>query len=69
MSALGKLTAAVLVAGTAAWVGLTAGEKGLTVASLSGMAERQLAALMGNDAAATPSADAPKVKPTGPIIY
>ena len=69
MSALGKLTAAVLVAGTAGWVGLTAGEKGITVASLSGMAERQLAALMGNDAAAMPSADAPKVEPTGPIIY
>jgi Cu(I)/Ag(I) efflux system membrane fusion protein len=69
LSALGKLTAAVLVAGTAGWVGLTAGEKGITVASLSGMAERQLAALMGNDAAAMPSADAPKVEPTGPIIY
>ena len=62
MSALGKLAAAVLVAGTAHRVGLTAGEKGWLLASLSGMAGRQLAALMGNDAAATPSADAPKVR-------
>ena len=34
MSAVGKLTAAVLVAGSAGWIGLTAGEKGITVASL-----------------------------------
>ena len=69
MSALGKLTAVVLVAGTAGWVGLTAGERGITVASLSGMAEMQLAALMGNDAAAIPGADAPQAEPTGPVIY
>lgn len=47
MSAVGKLTAAVLVAGSAGWIGLTAGEKGITVASLIGMAEMQLAVLMG----------------------
>lgn len=39
MSAFGKLTAAVLVAGTAGWVGLTAGEKGITAASLTEMAK------------------------------
>ncbi len=69
MSTFGKLTAIVLIAGTAGWVGLTAGEKGFTVASLSGMATVQLAALMGNDAAAMPGIDAPQAEPTGPIIY
>ncbi|TGD41314.1 efflux RND transporter periplasmic adaptor subunit [Pseudotabrizicola sediminis] len=69
MSALGKLTAAVFVAGTAGWVGLSAGEKGVTAASLLGMAEMQLAALMGNDAAAMPGTDVPQTEPTGPIIY
>lgn len=69
MSAVGKLTAAVLVAGTAGWIGLTAGEKGITVASLIGMAELQLGVLMGNDAVAMPGADAPEAEPTGPVIY
>jgi membrane fusion protein, copper/silver efflux system len=69
MSAVGKLTAAVLVAGSAGWIGLTAGEKGITVASLIGMAEMQLAVLMGNDAVAMPGADAPEAEPTGPVIY
>ena len=69
MSAVGKLTAAVLVAGSAGWIGLTAGEKGITVASLIGMAEMQLAALMGNDAVAMPGGDAPEAEPTGPVIY
>ncbi|MES2970484.1 MAG: efflux RND transporter periplasmic adaptor subunit [Pseudomonadota bacterium] len=69
MSGFGKLTLVALVAGTAGWVGLIAGERGITVARLSGMAEMQLAALMGNDAAAMPGADAPQAEPTGPIIY
>lgn len=69
MSALGKFTAAALVAGTAGWVGLTAGERGVTVASMSEMAEMQFVAVMGYNAAATPTADAPKAEPTGPIIY
>ena len=69
MSAFGKLTAAVLVAGTAGWVGLTAGEKGITVADLMGMAEIKLAVLMGNDAVAMPGADTPQAEPSGPVIY
>ncbi|MDZ4096538.1 MAG: efflux RND transporter periplasmic adaptor subunit [Paracoccaceae bacterium] len=69
MSALGKLTATAIVAGAAGWAGLSAGEKGITVASLSVMVEAQFAALMGNDAAAMPGAAAPKAEPTGPIIY
>jgi Cu(I)/Ag(I) efflux system membrane fusion protein len=69
MSAVGKLTAAALVAGTAGWVGLTAGEKGITVASVLGMAEMQLAVLMGNDAVAMPGANTPQAEPTGPVIY
>ena len=69
MSTLGKLTAIVLVAGAAGWAGLTAGERGITVASLSGMAEMQLAALMGSDAAAMPGPDDTHAEPTGPIIY
>jgi Cu(I)/Ag(I) efflux system membrane fusion protein len=64
-----QLTAAALVAGTAGWVGLTAGEKGITLASLSGMVEMQLAALMGNDAAAMPRPDQTTTEATGPIIY
>jgi len=69
MSAFGKLTAAVLVAGTAGWVGLTAGEKGITLASLMGMAEMQIAVLMGNDAVAMQGSDAAEAEPTGPVIY
>ena len=34
-----------------------------------GMAEMQLAVLMGNDAVAMPGADAPEAEPTGPVIY
>ena len=68
MSTLGKLTAIVLVAGAAGWAGLTAGERGITVASLSGMAEMQLAALMGSDAAAMPGPADTHAEPTGPII-
>ncbi len=69
MSAFGKLSAAALVAGTAGWVGLTVGEKGITVASLIAMAEMQLAVLMGNDAVAMPGADAPQAEQSGPVIY
>ena len=69
MSALGKLIAATVFAGAAGWFGLTAGEKGVTLASLMDLAEAQLAAMVGKDAAAMPGADAPKTAPTGPIIY
>lgn len=69
MSAFGKLTAAAIVAGTAGWVGLTAGEKGITVASLRIMAEMQLAELVGNDAAAMPGPDDAQAAAAGPIIY
>ncbi|MDP2740390.1 MAG: efflux RND transporter periplasmic adaptor subunit [Pseudorhodobacter sp.] len=69
MNALGKLTAAALVAGTAGWVGLTAGERGITMASLSGMAEAQLAVLMGSDAAAMPGTDVTQAAANDPVIY
>ncbi|MES2667791.1 MAG: efflux RND transporter periplasmic adaptor subunit [Pseudomonadota bacterium] len=69
MSALGKLTAAALVAGTAGLVGLTAGERGITVASLSGLAEARLAALMGSDAAAMPGAQPSSAAAAGQVIY
>ncbi len=69
MSALGKLTATVLVAGASGWAGLTAGEQSITVAGLRIMAEAQLAALLGYDAAAMPGSDQATSAPTGPIIY
>jgi Cu(I)/Ag(I) efflux system membrane fusion protein len=69
MNALGKLTAAALVAGTAGWVGLTAGERGITMASLSGMAEAQLAVLMGSDAAAMARTDVTQAAANDPVIY
>lgn len=69
MSAFGKLIAATLVAGTAGWVGLTAGEKGITVASLSGKAEMQFTELIGNDAAALLGFGGTQAAATGPIIY
>lgn len=69
MSALGKLTATAVIASTAGWIGLAAGEKGITVLSLRIMAEAQLAALMGNDAAAMPGPGDTQAAATGPIIY
>lgn len=69
MSALGKLTAAAIVAGTAGWVGVIAGENGITVASLRGLAEMRFAALMGGDVAPMPRADTTRAEATGPIIY
>lgn len=53
-----------IIAGGAAWAGLTAGERGVTVAGLRAVAVAQIAALSGREAAAMPSAEA-----TGPIIY
>lgn len=69
MSVLGKLAATAIIAGTAGWIGLTAGEKGITAASLTEMAKMQLALLMGNDAVAMPGAVASQAEPTGPVIY
>lgn len=69
MSAFGNLTAAVLMAGTAGWVGLTAGERGITVVGLLGMAKMHLAVLAGNDAAAMPGPDDTQAAATGSIIY
>ncbi len=69
MSVLGKLAATAVIAGAAGWIGLTAGEKGITVASLRIMAEVQLAELVGNDAAAMPGPDDAQAAAAGPIIY
>jgi Cu(I)/Ag(I) efflux system membrane fusion protein len=69
MNALGKMIAATVVAGTAGWIGLIAGERGVTAAGLVGMAEMQLAALMGRDAAAITGSDAIRSAATDPIIY
>jgi len=64
MSAFGKLTAAVLVAGAAGWVGLKAGEQGVTAASLKGAAVMHVSMLLGQEVAAMQGPEA-----TGPIIY
>jgi len=64
MSALGKLAAITLVAGGAGWAGLRAGEGGITLSGLRGVAEVQIAMLTGRGAAAVPGPDA-----TGSVIY
>lgn len=69
MSAFGKLTAAVLVASTAGWVGLTAGERGVTASSLMGVVSMELASLMGKNASAMPGPEPTAAEATGPIIY
>lgn len=51
MSAPGKLTGAALIACAAGWAGLSAGEKGITLASLIGTPEAQPGAPRDSDAA------------------
>ena len=64
MSGAARLLAFGVVAGAAAWGGLTAGERGITVDSLREAAVMQVSMLMGRDAAAMPDPE-----PTGAIIY
>ena len=64
MSSAARLLALGVVAGAAAWGGLTAGERGITVGSLREAAVMQVSMLMGRDAAAMP-----KPEPTGAVIY
>jgi Cu(I)/Ag(I) efflux system membrane fusion protein len=64
MSSAVRLLMTALVAGGAAWGGLAAGERGVTLASLREAAVAQAAALTGRGAAAMPAAQA-----TGPVIY
>lgn len=64
MSGAVRLLTLTLVAGGAAWGGLAAGERGVTVASLREAAVAQVTALTGREAAAMPAAQA-----TGPVIY
>ncbi len=64
MSGTVRLLMTGLVAGGAAWAGLTAGERGVTVAGLHEAAVTQWAALMGREAEAMSAAE-----PTGPVIY
>lgn len=64
MSGAVRFLATVVVAGGAAWGGLAAGERGVTLASLREAAVAQVAALTGREAAALPAAQA-----TGPVIY
>jgi Cu(I)/Ag(I) efflux system membrane fusion protein len=64
MSGAVRFLMTALVAGGAAWGGLAAGERGVTLASLREAAVAQVAALTGREAAAMPAAQA-----TGPVIY
>ncbi len=63
MSFAAKAVATATVAGAAAWGGLTAGERGVTLADLKMAASMQVAILLGgDDAMAAPEG-------TGPVIY
>jgi membrane fusion protein, copper/silver efflux system len=64
MSGATRLLACAVVAGGAAWGGLTAGERGITAASLQKAAAMQVSMLLGRDLAAMPAPDA-----TGAVIY
>lgn len=63
MSFTAKLLATATVAGAAAWGGLTAGERGVTLADLKVAVSMQVATLLGTDSAMPP------VEGTGPVIY
>ncbi len=64
MSGVVRLLMTGLIAGGAAWGGLTAGERGVTVAGLREAAAAHIAALTGREAAAMPALAA-----SGPVIY
>lgn len=63
MSFTAKLLATATVAGAAAWGGLTAGERGVTLADLKMAAAMQVAMLLGRDDTTPPA------ERTGPVIY
>lgn len=65
MSATSRLVLLALVAGAAGWAGLTAGERGMTVAALVDLAGMQIASWQGSEAAVLPAGDLP----SGPVIY
>lgn len=64
MSGAVRLLMMALVLGGAAWAGLMAGERGVTVGSLRDAATSQISALTGREVTAMPAAEA-----TGPVIY
>ena len=68
MSAPLKLVLFALVAGAAGWAGLAAGERGITVATLTDQARMQIALLQGTTAAAPPDSGMGPA-PTGAVIY
>lgn len=63
MSGMVRLLALGTVAGAAAWGGLSAGERGITVGALHDAAVTQLSMLMGREAAAMPNPE-----PTGAVL-
>jgi Cu(I)/Ag(I) efflux system membrane fusion protein len=64
MSGVVRLLMTGLIAGGAAWGGLTAGVRGVTVAGLREATVAHIAALTGREAAAMPALEA-----SGPVIY
>jgi Cu(I)/Ag(I) efflux system membrane fusion protein len=64
MRALARLVAVAVIAAGAGWAGHSAGERGLTLAGMRGLAETQIGMLLGRSATAMPA-----TQPTGPIIY
>jgi Cu(I)/Ag(I) efflux system membrane fusion protein len=64
MSGAGRLLFPLLVAGAAAWGGLAAGERGVTVAGLREAVVSQVAVVTGRETATIPSPGT-----SGPVIY
>ncbi len=67
MSVVGKLVLIGLVGGAAGWAGLSAGERGITVAALVQLARMQVGFWQGQKMA--PAAATPKTAASGPVTY
>jgi Cu(I)/Ag(I) efflux system membrane fusion protein len=59
-----RLISTVLVAAAAAWGGLAAGERGVTLSGLQETMAAHVEMMTGRDAAAMPAAE-----PTGPVTH
>lgn len=69
MSGAFRLVVVGLVAGAAGWAGLAAGERGITVATLTGHARMQIASWSGTEAPTPFPGDMKQAAPFGPVIY
>ncbi len=69
MSATSRLVLLGLVAGAAGWAGIAAGERGITVATLTNHARMQIASWQGTGAAVLPAGGMRQAAPSEPVIY